>query len=160
MAIFSNLPSGESRTRVECCISIRELYFRRTATSGPATVLLSPGCALTKTACAQATLGVRAAIAHMMRTAAAQQDVNLTLPQRITISPGIKSAYHPAAGFWIAQGGIRRFLQYCLSGLVIYLLRTLCHKRRNCRTSAGQFKDTAVPLRGQRLGFCRGHICR
>jgi hypothetical protein len=77
------LAAGASSIRVECSISIRELYLRRTATSGPATVLFSSGCALTKTACASATLGATLAIPQIVMTAAAQQEASLIITLRM-----------------------------------------------------------------------------
>jgi hypothetical protein len=78
------LGCNKLRTRVRTVQAIRELYFRRTATSGPATMLFCAGSVLTKTACANATLGARVAMPQMMMAAATQQDVNPTFRLRIT----------------------------------------------------------------------------
>src|SRR5579863_4907036 len=94
MVTFANLPPGASSVKVECSISIRELYFRRTGTSGPVTVLFSPGCALIRTACANATLGVRVANAQTVMIATAQQEVSLTFTRYMAISPDDFPAPH------------------------------------------------------------------
>src|ERR1700733_1210422 len=84
MATFCTLPPGSSSVKVECSRSTLELYLRRTATSGPDTVLLTPGRDSSSTACANAAWGTNSAIPQATIAAATNRDIWIQLFLRMS----------------------------------------------------------------------------